>query len=82
MSTSSEPHHPAEIEASPVGEHIHMPGPSLLPVLNCVGLALVIIGITEGLVFLVGGGSLFLATTIIWIVKASQEISHLPDEHH
>jgi hypothetical protein len=82
MSTSSEPHHPVEIDAAPVGEHIHMPGPSLLPLLNCVGLAVTIIGVTEGLVFLVAGLSLFLSTTVIWAIKAAQETAELPDEHH
>lgn len=82
MSTSSTPHHPVETDASPVGEHIHMPGPSLLPVLNCVGLAVTIVGVTEGLVFLVFGLALFLTTTAIWIKKAAAEIAALPDEHH
>jgi len=30
---------PVETEASPAGEHIHMPASSLIPLLNAVGLA-------------------------------------------
>ena len=73
---------PVETDAAPVGEHIHMPGPSILPLLNCVGLALAIIGITEGLGILVAGLALFLVTTGIWISKAIQETGELPAEHH
>lgn len=75
-------HHPLETEASPAGEHIHMPGPSILPLLNCVGLALAIIGVTEGLPFLVAGLVLFLVTTTIWIRAAVRETRELPLEHH
>ena len=39
-----------EIEAPPVGEEIHMPEPSLLPILNAAGLSLAIVGITISLV--------------------------------
>ncbi len=73
---------PAETEAAPAGEHIHMPGPSILPLLNAAGLALAIIGITEGLLFLVGGLTLFLVTTIVWIRAAARETAELPAEHH
>jgi hypothetical protein len=73
---------PVETDAAPVGEHIHMPGPSILPLLNCVGLALSIIGVTEGLAILVAGLVLFLTTTAIWIRAAVRETGELPAEHH
>ena len=73
---------PAETEAAPVGEHIHMPGPSILPLLNCVGLALAIIGVTEGPFILGSGLALFLVTTAIWIRAAVRETGELPEEHH
>ena len=36
--------------APPVGEQIHMPAPSLLPILNAVGLSTAIIGITISII--------------------------------
>jgi hypothetical protein len=73
---------PAETEAAPAGEHIHMPGPSLLPLLNASGLAMGIVGVTEGTHFLVGGLGLFLVTLVLWIRAAARETAELPAEHH
>jgi hypothetical protein len=70
-----------EIEGPPVGEEIHMPEPSMLPILNAVGLSLAIVGITISLVLTVAGGVLFLVTLVRWIRAAMHEISELPAEH-
>ena len=73
---------PVETEAAPAGEHIHMPSPSILPLLNAAGLAMAIVGITEGLIFVILGGLLFLTTTAVWIRAAVRETNELPLEHH
>ena len=73
---------PVETEAAPAGEHIHLPGSSILPLLNAVGLALAIVGITEGLFLVIGGLTLFLVTTILWIRDTVREVNELPLEHH
>jgi hypothetical protein len=78
----SDRHPPVETDAAPLGESIHMPAPSILPVLNCVGLALSIIGVTEGLPVLIAGLVLFLVTTAVWIRAAVRETGELPAEHH
>jgi hypothetical protein len=70
-----------ETDAPPLGEEIHMPEPSLLPILNAAGLALAIVGITISWVLTAGGGALFLITLVRWIRAASHEISELPAEH-
>jgi hypothetical protein len=69
------------MDAPPVGEQIHMPAPSLLPVLNAVGLAVAIVGITISLIFVIAGGLLFLGTAIVWIRDARREMEELPLEH-
>jgi hypothetical protein len=73
---------PVETEAAPAGEHIHLPAPSILPLINAAGLAVGIVGITEGLPFLVGGLTVFVVTTIIWIRSVVTEVNELPLEHH
>jgi hypothetical protein len=73
---------PVEEEAPPAGEHIHLPGPSILPLLNAAGLAVAIVGVTEGLIFVIAGLVLFLSTTMVWIRAAARETSELPLEHH
>jgi hypothetical protein len=70
-----------EIDAPPVGEEIHLPEPSLLPILNAVGVALAIVGLTLT-PFITGAGLiLFFVTLVRWIKAVRHEISELPAEH-
>ena len=68
-------------EAPPVGEQIHLPNPSLLPVLNAIGLSIAIIGIPISLVVVIPGLVLFLVTALIWIRDARREMDELPLDH-
>ena len=72
---------PVETDAPPAGEEIHMPEPSLIPILNAVGLSLAIVGITLSMVVTAIGVVLFLVTTVRWVRDARHEISELPAEH-
>jgi hypothetical protein len=74
--------HDELIDAPPVGEEIHMPAPSLLPILNAVGLSLAIVGITISVIFIVAGLLLFAATGLVWIRSARRELEELPLDHH
>jgi hypothetical protein len=65
----------------PVGEEIHLPGPSLLPILNAAGLTLAIIGITLGWPLIVAGLILFVVTTVRWIRDTRRDIAELPLDH-
>jgi uncharacterized membrane protein len=67
--------------APPAGEQIHLPEPSLLPVLNAIGLAVAIIGIPISRVIVVVGLVLFLVTAAIWIAKTRREMDELPLDH-
>jgi hypothetical protein len=74
--------HDDDATVPPVGEQIHLPEPSLLPILNAVGLAVAIVGLTISVVLIVAGLVLFLATAIVWIRSARRELDELPLEHH
>ena len=65
----------------PVGEEIHLPNPSILPILNAVGISIAIVGITISLILVIGGGALFLITALIWIRDARREMEDLPLDH-
>lgn len=69
-------------EAPPVGEEIHLPGPSLVPLLNAVGVALFLVGLTSGRIWILVGTVMFLVTTVLWIRNTQHDISELPAEHH
>jgi len=73
---------PVETEASPVGEHIHMPASSLIPLLNAVGLAGAIVTITLSTMLLVASLTLFLVTTVIWVRDTVRDTKALPLDHH
>ena len=68
-------------EVAPTGEQIHMPEPSILPVLNAVGLASAIVGITISRILIVAGLLLFLGTAVVWIRSARRDFDELPLEH-
>jgi hypothetical protein len=72
---------PVEHDAPPVGEEIHLPGPSLLPIGAAVGLTLTIVGITVGLAFLIPGAVLFLYCVWRWIGDTRRDIAQLPPGH-
>jgi hypothetical protein len=71
-----------EDEAPPPGEEIHLPGPSLVPFLNAVGLTLAIVGITTFWIVSVAGILLFVFTLIRWIRDVRRDFDDLPLEHH
>jgi hypothetical protein len=71
-----------EEQAPPPGEEIHLPGPSLVPFLNAVGLSLTIVGITTFWIVSVAGILLFLFTLLRWIRDVRRDFDELPLEHH
>jgi hypothetical protein len=66
----------------PVGEEIHMPESSVLPLINASALAATIVCITVSWVLVAIFGIVFLATSAKWIVDVRRDISALPLEHH
>jgi hypothetical protein len=70
-----------DIEAAPAGEELHLPDPSLVPILNAAGVALALVGLTITFYLTVLGGILFLVTLVKWIRDATHDISELPAEH-
>ena len=68
--------------APPVGEEVHMPAPSALPLINAAALAIAIVAITISW-WVVGVAMLiFLATAVRWIRDVRRDIAELPLEHH
>ena len=74
--------HDEIVDAPPVGEQIHMPAPSILPILNAAGLAIAIVGITISIVMVIVGLVVFAGTAIVWIRDARREFGELPLDHH
>jgi hypothetical protein len=69
---------PLDPEIPPVGEEIHLPGPSILPVLTAVGITLTIVGITTFIEMTVIGVLITLYCIVRWIGDTRREIDELP----
>ena len=67
--------------APPVGESVHMPASSALPLINAASLAFAIVCITISWILVVVGAVFFIATAIVWIGDTRREIAELPLEH-
>ena len=73
---------PLEPEVPPTGEEIHIPGPSILPMLTAVGITLLLVGITTFIEFTIVGAILTVCCIARWIKDTRREIDELPLEHH
>ena len=73
---------PLDPEVPPVGEEIHLPGPSVVPVLTAVGITLTLIGVTTFIELTVAGGLLTLGCVWRWIKDTRSEIDELPLDAH
>jgi len=70
-----------ENEAPPVGEEIHLPGPSLIPFLSAIGITMIVIGTTLGVGISIIGAIIFIVTTVRWIRDTRRDIGELPESH-
>ncbi len=71
-----------EHDIPPAGEDIHLPGPSVLPLLSGVAITCMVIGLTISWWFSIFGVVLFVITTFIWVRDTRRDIDELPEEHH
>ena len=69
---------PLDPDIPPVGEEIHLPGPTILPVLTALGITLTLIGVTTFIELTVIGGLLTIACVVRWIKDTRREIDELP----
>ena len=66
----------------PAGEEIHLPGPSIQPVLLAVGITIALLGVTTSIFIVAFGVILSVWVIIRWIADARRDIDELPLEHH
>ena len=72
-----------ETGAPPVGEEIHLPGPSALPVITAVGVTLTVIGTTiDWKVWSPIGLVIVVVCIILWVRDTRRAVASLPEEHH
>ncbi len=69
-------------EAPPVAEEIHLPGPTLVPLVCAVGITLMVIGTTISWFISGIGVIIFVLSVIRWVRDTRRDVQALPEEHH
>jgi Flp pilus assembly protein TadB len=75
----NEADHPAQ--APPAGEEIHLPGPSILPLLAAIAITLTVVGTTISLVISAFGLIALVIIVIRWVNDTRRDVAELPEEH-
>jgi Na+-transporting methylmalonyl-CoA/oxaloacetate decarboxylase gamma subunit len=74
---------PVDRPVPPAGEDIHIPGPSIQPLLLTAGITMSLLGVTIFFpVLLILGLVLTVWVLVVWIRGARQEFEELPADHH
>jgi ABC-type transport system involved in cytochrome c biogenesis permease subunit len=73
---------PLDPDVPPAGEEIHLPGPTILPLLTAAGITLAVVGVTTSLILVIGGAVLTIACVLRWIMDTRSEIDELPLDSH
>jgi hypothetical protein len=71
-----------EPDVPPTGEEVHLPGPTILPLLTAAGITIAVIGVTLSLILVIGGAILTIVCIARWIADTRREIDELPLDHH
>ena len=62
------------------GEEIHLPGPTLIPLMSAIGITLIVIGTTITVYLSIIGLIIFAVTTVMWIRDTRRDVAELPDD--
>jgi hypothetical protein len=69
---------PLEPDVPPAGEEIHLPGPSVQPLLLTVGITIALVGVTTNIALVIGGAILAIGVILAWIRDTRREVDKLP----
>lgn len=73
MSAQESEHQPGSHEG------IHLPPPSIWPVVLAVGIAVLLLGLVLNLALLIVGVIVFVASLALWVRDARREFQELPE---
>jgi hypothetical protein len=67
--------------APPAGEEIHIPGPSILPLVTAIGITLIVIGTTLGWELSAIGFIVLVVCVVRWVRDTRRDVAALPESH-
>jgi type IV secretory pathway TrbD component len=68
-------------EAPPAGETIHLPGPTYLPIVTAVGIAIAVVGVVQSWIIVAIGVLITLLAVMRWIRDTRRDMGDLPLQH-
>jgi len=68
-------------QAPPAGEEIHLPGPTLLPIVTAAAITLIVIGTTISIILIIVGVIVLIVAVFRWVSDTSRDVAALPEEH-
>ena len=69
------------VPAPPAGEELHLPGPSLLPLLAAIAITLIVVGTTISLIISIVGLVALVVIVWLWVRDTRRDVAELPEEH-
>jgi hypothetical protein len=79
---SPESDHEVQQPAPPAGEEIHLPGPTILPLVSAIGITLIVVGTTLTWIISGIGAAILIVAVVKWIGDTRRDVAALPEEHH
>jgi Flp pilus assembly protein TadB len=68
-------------QAPPAGEEIHLPGPTLLPIVTAAAITLIVVGTTLSIILIIVGVIVLIIAVFRWVSDTSRDVAALPEEH-
>jgi hypothetical protein len=69
------------IPAPAAGEELHLPGPTLKPLLAAIAITLIVVGTTISLILSIVGLVALVIIVWKWVGDTRREVAELPEEH-
>ena len=69
------------VPAPPAGEELHLPGPSILPLLTAVAITMIVVGTTISLIISIVGLVALVIIVWRWVSDTRRDVAELPEEH-
>ncbi len=70
------------VPVPPAGEEIHLPGPTIIPLVAAIGITFIVIGTTLGWWLSIVGAVILILTLVRWIGDTRRDVQSLPEQHH
>jgi hypothetical protein len=68
-------------QAPPVGEEVHLPGPTIKPLIAAIAITCIIVGTTITWLLSILGGIVLIWVVVKWIGDTRRDIAALPEDH-